>query len=127
MSTETFSVGPIAASQQRKAVTAISRDNTDAFTTDWQRFVDTEIVVAVCGSATALTAVVERSAQDPALVVNGVAQGAEASPADDTGFSGDLSAGIAPNIYAERGVGWWRVNASVVTGGTCTASLSGKG
>lgn len=114
------------ASQNRQAKTNGSAGNTVAFATDWVKFQDTDIVAALSGSATDVEAVVERSAVDPAFLVNGSPQGAQTSPADATGFTGDLSTGIAPNIYTESGVGWWRINVTTVTGGTCTATLSGK-
>lgn len=100
---------------------------TAPFATDWNKFINTNIIAALSGTATAVTAVVQRSAVNPNLLVNGVAQGAVASPADATGFTGDLSAGIPPNIYTETGIGWWRINVTAVSGGNCTASLSGQG
>lgn len=98
------------------------------FTTDWHQFVNTDIIAALSGTATAITAMVERSAVNPAgKGLTGAAQGAVTSPADSTGFTGDLSAGIAPNIYTESGVGWWRINVTAIAGGNCIASLSGLG
>ena len=115
------------------AYTAISNNPgqgfTSPFTTDWHQFTNTDVVIALSGSATAVVAVVERSCVNPFARVAGslVPQGPITTPADSDGFSGNLSAGIPANIYTESGVGWWRVRVSSVTGGDCTASLSGLG
>lgn len=122
-----LAAGQTSASNNRQIKTVGSAGNTVAFATDWVKMVDTDIVAQVNGTATACVATVERSAVDPAVLVNGVAQGAQAAPADDDGFDGNLATGVAPNIYTESGVGWWRINVTTVTGGTCSATLSGKG
>ena len=97
------------------------------FSTDWHMFVNTNIIAALSGTATSVTAVVERSAVNPALLVNGSAQGAVTSPADAAGITGNLATGVAPNIYTESGVGWWRIRVTAISGGNCIASLSGLG
>lgn len=122
-----FATGQPTASSNRQIKTVGSAGNTVAFATPWQKMVETDITAQVNGTATACVAVVERSSVDPGLIVNGSAQGPQTAPADADGFDGDLTAGIAPNIYNEPGVGWWRINVTTVTAGTCTATLSGKG
>jgi hypothetical protein len=121
-----FEVGPIQASQNRKVKVNGSAGNTAPFQTPWTRFVNTSLIAALSGTATAVTATVLRSAVDPNFLVNGVAQGPAASPADSAGFSGSLATGITPNVYTELGAGWWCINVTAISGGTCTATLSGQ-
>lgn len=77
------------------------------------------VTVQISGTATNIVGRVERSSQDPAV---GTANWA---PAEDTGFSGDLSAGISPRAFIEPAVGWWRVNLTTLTGGNCAVSIVG--
>jgi hypothetical protein len=105
----------------REIVTAYAAGSAP-FTTDWQRFIGSDIVIALTGTATSVTVTVERSPTDPSSPA-----GALTSPADSAGFTGNLSTGIPPNIYTESGVGWWRVNVTAISGGNCTASMSGGG
>lgn len=101
---------------------------TAPFNTDWHQFVGTDIVAALTGTATSITAVVQRSSVAPTQVATALQPaGPLISPADNVGFSGNLSAGIAPNIYTESGVGWWRISVTAISGGNCYASLSGLG
>ena len=116
-----FQAGVTSASSNRQINTTLTTASA-VFATDWIKFVDCNLVAQLDGTATSVVAVVERSATDPAGQY-----GAHAAPADATGFTGDLTAGIAPNEYVEPGVGWWRINVTTVTGGECTASLSGIG
>jgi hypothetical protein len=103
-------------------VTMLDSAKTAAFTGDWQMFQNCNIIAALSGTATSCIAVVERSATDP----NGPFA-ANAVLADSTGFNGNLATGVPANVYQEASVGWWRIRATTVSGGTCTASLSGLG
>ena len=78
------------------------------------------VVVQLSGDATSVAGRVEYSSRDPG--------GAEANwaPAEDTGFSGDLSAGIAPRTYVDPASGWWRFNLTGLTGGNCKVSIIGE-
>lgn len=96
--------------------------DTVAFDTPWVRFANCDICAQVSGDASAVVAVVQRSDTNPAGPL-----GANAAPADTDGFSGSPADGIPPNIYAEPGVGWWRMHVTTVTDGTVYASLSGSG
>ena len=122
-----FEEGPIQASQNRKVKTFGSFDNTVPFQTPWVKFINSNFTAALSGTATAVTATVLRSATNPNLQINGAALATYSSPADANGFSGNLSTGIVPNIYTETGVGWWCINVTAVSVGTCTATLSGQG
>ena len=86
----------------------------------WIRFEATHVIVALSGTATSVTAVVERSSRDPAL-----GPGAAAAPADTAGITGNLATGVPGNRYEEAGVGWWRVRLTASSGGTVVASMSG--
>lgn len=79
-----------------------------------------QVVVQVSGTATSVSAIVEHCTRDPASTE------ANWAPADDTAFSGDLSAGMAPRPYAEPAVGWWRVRVSSISGGDCKVSIIGE-
>lgn len=116
--------GPIQASQNRKAKVMGSSGNTVPFQTAWVQFINTNLLAALSGTATAVVAIIERSAVDPNLGSLGAVTPI-ISPADSAGFTGSLATGIPPNIYSEPGIGWWRINVTSVTGGTCTATLSG--
>lgn len=106
-----------------REITTEGASATVPFATPWTRFVACDICAQVSGSASAVVAVVQRSDVNPG------ADGAlaQAAPADATGFTGNPTTGIAPNIYTEPGVGWWRINVTTVTAGTVRASLSGIG
>lgn len=114
--------GSVSASNNRQIQT-VGASAAAPFATAWTRFTIGDICAQISGSATAVVATVQRSDVNPS------ADGslAQAAPADATGFTGDPATGIAPNIYSEPGVGWWRVNVTTVTGGTVHASLSGLG
>ena len=77
------------------------------------------VTVQISGTATNIVARVERSSQDPAMAT------ANWAPAEDTGISGDLSAGISPRAFLEPAVGWWRLNITTLTGGNCKVSIVG--
>ena len=86
---------------------------------EYARFQD-KVTVQLSGTATAITAVVQRSSIDPS---RGTANWA---PVEDTTFSGDLSAGISPRRYVEPAVGWWRLNITSMPAGNCTLSMIGE-
>lgn len=86
----------------------------------WTLFEGTNVAVGLSGTATSVTAVIERSGRDPSGP-----SGASSAPADTTGLTGNLATGVPANIYEEPGVGWWRVNITASSGGTVLASLSG--
>lgn len=88
--------------------------------TEWVRFNDTQVIVQVSGTATSAIGLVERSAVDPAVSTDYVAP-------VDSGFSADLTTGLAGNAYVESGVGWWRVRLTTVTAGNVFVALSGQG
>ncbi len=115
----TFQAGVTSASGN-KQITTTWGAATGVFATDWQRFVACDIVAQVSGTATSVVAVIERSATNP-----DTDEDYTVAPADLTGLTGDLTTGVPPNIYTEPGVGWWRVNVTTNSGGSCTASLSG--
>lgn len=78
------------------------------------------VVVQVSGSATSLTAIVEHATRDPNT------SEANWAPADDTGFGGNLSAGLSPRPYVEPATGWWRVRVTAISGGNCKISIIGE-
>lgn len=92
---------------------------TDPGSTDWVAL-SGQVAVQATGTATSFTGVVERSARDPL-------DGADPAPAGDAPLSGDISAGLPPELYAEPGVGWWRVRVTTLQGGTATVAISGRG
>jgi hypothetical protein len=78
------------------------------------------VTVQLSGDATSLTAVVERSSQDPA--------GANVNwaPAEDSPFSGNLANGMSPRQYTEPATGYWRVRIASIAGGSCKVSIIGE-
>lgn len=93
---------------------------TDSFTapamTDGVSFVATPITVQVGGTATAITAVLERSTTDPTVA---------ASWATVDTYSG-AAASVGFKSYQEGGIGWWRVRVTAVAGGTVTIAMTGR-
>lgn len=115
--------GGLPSASNNKQIVSGSQLLADPGATEWVKFVDCDIAVALSGTATTVVATVERSSTDPAGTAN-------IAPADNTGFTGDLTAGLAapePNIYTEPGVGWWRVNVGTLTAGNVTVSMTGIG
>lgn len=92
-----------------------------AGTTNWIKFANTNVTVQADGTATSMSATVERTTRDPNA--GPVTQ----APADGVAFTGSAAAGLTPNVYQETGVAWWRVNVASVSGGSVTFSLSGMG
>lgn len=86
--------------------------------TDWIKFTD-ELSVQLTGDATAVTAVVERSTDDPTGDANPAPVGEE--------ITGDLTDGIAPLAYDEPGASWWRVKITALSGGDVEVTLLGTG
>lgn len=84
--------------------------------TDWVCLAN-NIAVQITGTATSITALVERSTKNPADAAN-------AAPADAP-ITGSPVAGIQPVPYLEPGVAWWRVNVTAVAGGDAVIALSG--
>lgn len=79
-----------------------------------------EVTFQVSGTATAISARLERSTVYP---------GADGSlgnwaPVDDA-VTGDLTAGVNAAVYVESDHAWWRVAVATVTGGNLTTSVSG--
>jgi hypothetical protein len=93
---------------------------TDSFSapasTDGVSFVGTPITVQIGGTATAVSAVLERSPTDPTVTA--------AWSTVDT-YSG-AAASIGFKSYQEGGIGWWRVRVTTVTGGTVTIAMTGR-
>lgn len=79
-----------------------------------------DVIVQISGDATNIVATVEHATRDP-----GTSE-ANWAPAEDTGFSGDLSAGIPPRSYSEPATGFWRLNITTLTGGNCKVSIVGE-
>lgn len=79
-----------------------------------------DVIVQLSGTATNIVAKLEHATRDPG--------GAEANwaPADDDGFSGNLSAGMSPRPYRDPAAGYWRVTITTLTGGTCKVSIIGE-
>jgi len=84
--------------------------------TDWV-CLSSNVSVQITGTATAITAIVERSTRNPVV-------GANAAPASDAPITGSPVAGMSPIPYAEPGVAWWRVRVTDVNGDVVIA-LSG--
>ncbi len=78
------------------------------------------VTVQLSGTATEISAVVERSSRSPGSGQENWA------PAEDETFAGDLSAGIAPREYTEPAIGWWRVRVLTLTGGDVKISIIGE-
>lgn len=77
------------------------------------------VLVQLAGSATSITAIVERATKDPNTGTPNWA------PASATPFSGNLSAGIPPRRFKEPTRGWWRVRITVLTGGNASVYMVG--
>lgn len=77
-----------------------------------------EVVVQLTGSATAVTAIVERSFRDPNSSPNW-------APAGDI-ISGNPSAGLNVKRYAEPTRGWWRVRVIAITGANVLVHVSSE-
>jgi hypothetical protein len=78
------------------------------------------IVVQLSGTATNIVAITERSSRDPNTnEVNW-------APAETTGWSGNLSSGLAPRPYHDPATGFWRVRITTLTGGSCKVSIVGE-
>lgn len=119
--TTTTAIGQPIYQATRTIVTSYDTALAGTGVTGWTAFAATDICAQISGSATSVTATVERSDVDPTLKT------AQVAPADSAGFSGDPATGIAPNIYTEPGVGWWRWNITAISGGSVNVSLSGFG
>lgn len=76
-----------------------------------------DVSVQVSGTATSFTGKLERSTRDPN-------SGPNWAPAAPT-ISGDLSAGIQAMILKEPTIAWWRLNISVLSGGTLQFNIAG--
>lgn len=75
--------------------------------------------VQLTGTATAITARVERSTQNPTGTPNW-------APAETETFSGNLAEGIAARAYEEPVAAYWRVNVTALTGGNVSVSIIGE-
>ena len=103
------------------AVVVASTVATSIGVTDWACYTG-EIAVQVTGSAQHIAIRVERSALDP----DGP-DGANPAPADGVGIEieGSPVGGIAPVMYMEPGVGWWRLVVTELVGGSALLTTSG--
>ncbi len=122
--TKFFNGGQLSASTNREVKSCVSLANTEAFETDPIKFVSCQLIGQVSGDATDIVVLPERSATDPDGPFGPTWAPA---PTYADGFTGDLSAGIAGIVFTEPGVGWWRLRGATVTGGDCSAALSGLG
>ena len=95
------------------------------YTSDYQQYMQGEIVLAVSGTATSVTLQVQRSATDPVSPAPGVFIPVGDWVPADVPVSGSPESGMVPIVYVEFTFGWWRVNVTDVEGGTVTVSLSG--
>lgn len=109
-------------SRQGEAIIQYTEDFAAPGSTTPQQFQRTDdgVYIQISGSATAITAIVERSTKDPTR------ETANWAPAMAIPITGDLSAGIAPFIFNEPARGYWRVRITTLTGGTCTVVISGE-
>lgn len=87
-----------------------------ASATDAISFVATPIDVQIGGTATSVTAVLERSPTDPAVSASWATV--------DTYMAAPAAVGF--KAYQEAGVGWWRVRVTSLTGGTVTINITGR-
>ena len=81
---------------------------------------DAGIVVQFAGTATAVTAIIERSTNDP------VRDTPNWAPAMSTPATGNLVTGLAPFVFDEPARAYWRARITTLTGGNCTVVLSGE-
>lgn len=79
-----------------------------------------DIAVQITGSATAVTAVVERSTRNPSNTPN-------AAPLSADNITGNPSTGIPVTSFYEPGAAWWRVRLTALTGGTVNVSFASSG
>lgn len=77
-----------------------------------------EVCVQLSGTATAVTAQVQRSTRDPL-------SGPNWAPAGDP-ITGNPSAGLSIKRYMEPTRGWWRIHVTVLTGGNLIVDISGQ-
>lgn len=78
------------------------------------------VAVQFTGTATSVTAQVERSTRDPALGSPNWA------PAGDPFTGNPSTANFQPRLYDEAGVAWWRVRCPTITGGSVLVAINGK-
>lgn len=81
---------------------------------------DNGVVFHLSGTATAFSAVVERSTRDPTRDTPNWA------PAEDEPWTGDLTLGTAPRVFNEPIRGWWRLRVTAVSGGTLYLNIMGE-
>ena len=81
---------------------------------------DAGVVVQFSGTATAITAIIERSTLDP------VRDTPNWAPAMLDPVIGSLFTGIAPFLFDEPARAYWRVRITTLTGGNCTVVKSGE-
>jgi hypothetical protein len=77
-----------------------------------------EVCVQLSGTATSITAIVERSTRDPV-------QGPNWAPAGDP-ITGNPSTGLPIKRYMEPTRGWWRVHITALSGGSVISDVSGQ-
>lgn len=104
---------------QNAAIIATS-DVATTGVTDWICLTG-QVVVQITGTATAISVRVERSSLCPDSE-----SGPNPAPADGPGIeiSGNASTGIAPVVYVEPAVGWWRLVVTSIAG-SANLSISG--
>lgn len=78
------------------------------------------VLVQIAGTATSVTAIVERATKDPGVGTPNWA------PASDQPISGNLATGVAPKRFIEPTRGWWRVRITGLTGGTASVYMVGE-
>lgn len=89
--------------------------------TEWLNLSLGLVAAQVSGTSTSFTAILERAFVDPATVGADIVW----APADDTNFTGDLTAGVPTRLYQEVGFGWWRIRVSAVGNGYVYAAIQG--
>lgn len=93
-----------------------------AGTSDVVRVTGSSGELQVDGTCTSLSGQLQRSAFDPNNVPTGFTLAW--APVGSAQSAVNPSTGVAPVSFTEAGVGFYRYNATTVTGGTCNVSLS---
>lgn len=79
-----------------------------------------QVAVQITGTATAITAAIERSVVDPGADGSTGAWAPARAP-----ITGNPSTGIEVLAFYEPGVAWWRVRVTAMTGAAAAVALSG--
>lgn len=116
MAAGTPSITVFKVSDKRKTVSQQLTAVADA--TDWVDF-QRDIAIQITGTATSVTAVVERATRGPTNTPN-------PAPVGDA-ITGNALSGIPVATFYEPGVAWWRVRITAISGGIANISITGSG